>query len=45
MDVNRWVRNLEGEKQNKDMLLEDKQDMHSEPGASIQVPNLWKQYE
>lgn len=44
MDVNRWVRNLEGEKQDKDMLLEDKQDMHSEPGASTQLPNLWKQY-
>ena len=45
MDVNRWVRNLEGEKQDKDMLLEEKREMQSEPGASIQLPNLWKQYE
>ena len=45
MDVNRWVRKLEGEKQDKDMLLAEKEEMHSELGASSLLTNLWKQYE
>jgi hypothetical protein len=43
MDENRWVRSLEGEKQDKDMLPEENGQMHSETGASSQLPNLWKQ--